>query len=132
MADGSLTPNETLAQKLGVTQAKSFAVPLPAPVAPQAPCLTCAKEPVVTIPKTEPAHPPTSPTTSPQPVPPVLPTPGTKSLEVSSCLGIKGLRRFGESCQGWPKSTQRRSPFQSVELLLNEVPRGQFLLPEGR
>ncbi len=78
MADGTLKPNEALLPGVGLVQAKSFAVPFPAPVAP--------KEPVVTIPKTEPVHLPTSPATSPQPVPPVLPTSSAPTPPTSSFL----------------------------------------------
>ncbi len=86
MADGTLKPYDAQVPGLGVLQPQSFAVPIPAPVAPKALCLTCAKEPVVTIPKTEPVHPPTSPATSPQPVPPATPKPGVPTVPTTSVL----------------------------------------------
>ncbi len=86
MTDASFKTNAALAPQLGVVQAKTFAMAVPTAVAPDALCPTCAKEPVVTIPGTEPVHPPTSPATSPQPTPPVVPTTSAPTLPTSSFL----------------------------------------------
>ncbi len=86
MTDASFKTNAALSPEPGVLQAKTFTVAVATAVAPKAPCLTCAKEPVVTIPKAEPAHPPTSPTTSPQPIPPTMPRTTAPTVPTSSVL----------------------------------------------
>ncbi len=99
MADGSLKPNEPLLPGLGVVQTNMFAVPLPASVAPKAPCLTCATKPVVAIPKTEPTQ-PTMPTVTPtQPTQPTHLKPSVPTVPTSNVLDQELMRLRQELVQ---------------------------------
>ncbi len=114
MADGSLKPYDAQIPGLGVLQAKTFAVPIPAPVAP--------KEPVVTISKTAPVHPPMSPATSPQPIPPVVSTPSAPTLPTSSFLDQElGKLRQDLLQKIAPPSVPVATP--SIQPLLSTLPR---------
>ncbi len=86
MADGPLTPYEAALPGLGVVPTKSYSVALPVPVAPKAPCLTCAKEPVVTVPKAGPTL-ATMPTVTPtQPTSPATPKPSVPTTVPTSSV----------------------------------------------
>ncbi len=112
MTDASFKTNAALAPQLGVVQAKTFAMAVPTPVAPDALCPTCAKEPVVTIPKTEPVPPPTSPATSPQPIPSVVPKTSAPTLPTSSFLDQELGKLRQELLQGIaPPSVPVAAPY---------------------